>query len=120
MNQTQASRVVFLVGGLMAVYVLVRASRGAGADTFKSLWAVGVLTLGLAVAADFVPQVAGPFAILVGVAMAARNSGELGSVLGGAGRVAGPRTTRPGGSSGAYARSGTGATRGPGPAHTTR
>lgn len=78
---------VFVVGALMAVYVLIRGSKDPGADTFRSLWAIGLLTLGLAVAADFVPQVAGPFAILVGVAMAVRNSGEIGQVLGSSGRV---------------------------------
>lgn len=81
MTQQGASRLVFLMGALMAVYVLLRAKRDPGADTFRSLWAIGVLTLGLAIAADFVPQVAGPFAVLVFVAMVARNRGELGRVL---------------------------------------
>lgn len=80
MSSQQASRIVFLAGSIEAVYVLLRANKG-GTRSFKSLWAIGVLTLGLAVAADFVPEVAGPFALLVLVAMIARNRGEIGTVI---------------------------------------
>lgn len=81
MTPEQASRVVFVSGTIMAVYVLLRGRKN-GADPFRSLWAVGALTLGLAVAADFAPQVAGPFALLVLVAMIARNRGAIGEVIG--------------------------------------
>jgi len=83
----QAARIVFLAGAVEATYVLIRHRQGAE-GTFKSLWAVGVLTLGLAVFADFVPQVAGPFAILV------LNSGELGGVIRGAGAGGGTVAVR--------------------------
>ncbi len=81
MTPQQASRLVFVCGAIEAVYVLLRANKNPGTDSFRSLWAIGVLTVGLAVAADFVPQVAGPFALLVLVAMIARNRGELGAVI---------------------------------------
>lgn len=93
MSPQQAARIVFLAGAVEATYVLIRHRQGAE-GTFKSLWAVGVLTLGLAVFADFVPQVAGPFAILVLIAMAVRNSGELGGVIRGAGAGGGTVAVR--------------------------
>lgn len=85
MTTEQASRVVLLCGAGMATFVLIQASRtGRPSEaTYKSLWAIGLVTLGLSVFADFVPQIAGPFALLVLIAMAARNSGALGSVIGG-------------------------------------
>lgn len=87
MTSEQAARVVFTAGMIECGYVLLRGSRGGLDDgaTYKSLWAIGLLTLGLAVFADFVPQVAGPFALLVLVAMIVRNRGELGGVISGKG-----------------------------------
>lgn len=84
MSSEQAARIVFVAGMIEASYVLVRGSRKTlvAGTTYRSLWAIGVLTLGLAVFADFVPQVAGPLALLVLIAMVIRNRGELGSVLG--------------------------------------
>lgn len=86
MSSEQAARIVFIAGMLEAGYVLIRASRGGLGEgkTYRSLWAIGLLTLGLAVFADFIPQVAGPFAVLVLVAMVVRNRGELGNVIQGA------------------------------------
>lgn len=83
MTPEQAARVVFISGMIEAGYVLVRASRGGLEDgtTYRSLWSIGLLTLGLAVFADFIPEVAGPFAILVLIAMIVRNRGELGKVI---------------------------------------
>lgn len=80
---------VLVSGAGMAVYVLtVAAKEGRPQErTFKSLWAIGLVTLGLAIFADFVPDVAGPFALLVLIAMAVRNTGVLGSVVGGPGSV---------------------------------
>lgn len=87
MTGEQASRVVFISGAGMATFVLINAKRQGhvGEQTFRSLWAVGALTVGLAIFADFVPEVAGPFALLVLIAMAARNTGSFGSVIGGGG-----------------------------------
>ncbi len=68
------------------MFTLVQAKRQGrpSEKTFKALWAIGLLTLGLAIFADFAPEVAGPFALLVLIAMAVRNTGALGSVIGGA------------------------------------
>jgi len=81
-NPAQSSRTVLVCGLLEAVFVLARAGRVSRDETVKSLWAIGVIALGLSVAADAVPQVAGPFAILILVALAARSRGDLGAVLG--------------------------------------
>jgi hypothetical protein len=80
----------------MATFVLIQAKKEgrAGEDTYKSLWAIGLMTLGLAVFADFVPGVAGPFALLVLLAMAVRNTGALGDVIGGAGTKRGKGTAK--------------------------
>lgn len=87
-------------GAGMATFVLVNAARtGNHERTYKSLWAIGLLTLGLSVFADFAPEVAGPFALLVLIAMAVRNTGVLGNVIGG-GRTAPGRRTAKGGTEG--------------------
>lgn len=93
MSPAQASRIVLIAGGLEAVFVLARARRGSlkEGDTYKSLWAIGLLTLGLSILADFIPEIAGPFALLVLIAMAVRSRGELGQVLG----VASPTPVAP-------------------------
>lgn len=100
MTTEQASRVVLLCGAGMGTFVLIQASRTQRPTeaTYKSLWAIGLVTLGLAVFADFVPQIAGPFALLVLIAMAARNSGALGSVIGGRqpARRTSPQQVQPG------------------------
>jgi hypothetical protein len=83
MDSTTASRMVFVSGGLMATYVLIEA-RGKPQGSYRQLWAVGALTVGLSVFADFMPKVAGPAALLILVAMVARNTGALGGVIGGA------------------------------------
>lgn len=84
MTSAQSSRTVVIAGMLEAFFVLAQARQGNSThpNTVKSLWAIGVLTLGLSALSDFVPQVAGPFALLVLVALAARSRGDLGRVLG--------------------------------------
>ncbi len=94
MTSAQASRVVLISGAGMATFTLVQAKRQGrpSEKTFKALWAIGLLTLGLAIFADFAPEVAGPFALLVLIAMAVRNTGVLGSVIGGAAAATPART----------------------------
>lgn len=93
MNPAQAARVVIVCGMLEAFFVLAQSRQQSRTreQTIKSLWAIGVITLGLSAAADFVPQVAGPFALLILVALAARSRGELGAALG-VGGAAAPST----------------------------
>lgn len=84
MTSAQASRVVFVAGGIEAAFVLARAKRGGISEetTVRSLIAIGILTFGLSFFADLVPEIAGPFAILILVAMAARSRGQIAEVLG--------------------------------------
>lgn len=107
MNSPQAARVVLLTGAGLAMFTMIQARRTGrpSEETYKSLWAIGGLTIGLSAAADFAPDLAGPFAVLVLVAAAARNSGALGSVIGGVQPQPATSDNNPAGS---------GATRGPG------
>jgi hypothetical protein len=69
---------------LMVAFIGIEAKRGtATGSTYKKIWAIGVLTLGLGAASDFAPDLVGPFAFLVLIAAYARNQGALGSVIGG-------------------------------------
>ena len=70
---------VLLAGGLM--FAAIGIKRATIQDPFKFAWAAGVITLFLSVLADVAPEVAGPFAILVLLAVYWRNRGVLGSVL---------------------------------------
>lgn len=89
MTSGQAERMVLVAGGIEAGFVLLRHRHSPDEGrAYKSLWAIGLLTLGLSIFADFVPEIAGPFALLVLVAMAARQRGDLGAVLGAAGATA--------------------------------
>ncbi len=74
MDTATASKVVLISGGIMAVWVLVTPNEQTA--TFKRLWGIGALTL-----ADFVPQIAGPFALLVLVAGGTKNSGKIGKTI---------------------------------------
>jgi hypothetical protein len=57
---------VSMVGLLvLAAYKDAKQISSGGEGLFKRLWGVGVLGLMLSAAADFVPQIAGPFALLV-------------------------------------------------------
>lgn len=97
MNSAQSSRVVVICAFLEAFFVLAKARQGTSKDTtVKSLWAIGVITLGLSMLSDFAPQVAGPFAVLMLAALAARSRGELGQVLGVSGASAQSSSTQPG------------------------
>lgn len=82
MGSTQASKVVLVTTGLMVALTLIEHHFNPVDGTlYKRLWALGLVGLGLSVLADFVPQVAGPFAVLVAIAMIARRPGILGSFI---------------------------------------
>lgn len=79
MSPATAKTIVLVSGGLMFAMIGIR--RSSFPDPFRSAWAAGVITLGLAVLSDVAPEIAGPFAILVLMAVAWKNKGALGSVL---------------------------------------
>lgn len=70
---------VLLAGGLM--FAAVGIKHASIADPFKYAWAAGMITLFLSVLADVAPEVAGPFAILVLMAVYWKNKGVIGSIL---------------------------------------
>lgn len=81
MNTEQASNIVFVTGGVMVVFTLTEHHfKPTDFDLYKQLWAVGLLTLALAVTADFVPEVAGPLALLILTAAAVKKGKYLGLV----------------------------------------
>ena len=80
MDSSTAAKTVLIVGGVMAAWVLLTNDPIAG-HTYKRLWGVAALTLVLSIAADFITQVAGPFAILCLVGGATRNKGKIGKAI---------------------------------------
>jgi hypothetical protein len=78
-SKQTANTIVLLAGGLMFAAIAIK--RATIPDPFRFAWAAGVITLGLSVLADISPEVAGPAAILVLLAVYTRNKGVLGSVL---------------------------------------
>jgi hypothetical protein len=93
---------VLLLG--MAAY---KGAKPGDVGMFKRLWGVGMLGLMLSAAADFVPQLAGPFAVLVVLGYATEGGDKaienvLGKVSGGgslqgavSGTAAGVQVTQP-------------------------
>lgn len=59
---------VLLSLGTMFAVTAIRDLQGKqGGSTYRRLWATGVLAVGLSMLADFAPDIAGPFALLVGI-----------------------------------------------------
>lgn len=76
------SRAIVLVGGaLMFVFVALAPSSVPGGK-FKRAWAAGVVLIALSLLTDIAPQVAAPATVLVLLALAAKQRGELGQLLG--------------------------------------
>ena len=68
MNPATARRLVLLSLGTMFAVTTVRHVQGKQAgSTYRRLWATGALAILLSALADFAPEVAGPFALLVGL-----------------------------------------------------
>lgn len=75
MTPNSAKTTVLLAGGLMFAAIGFRRSQID--DPFRFAWAAGVITLGLSVLADVAPEIAGPFALLVLLAVYWRNRDVL-------------------------------------------
>jgi hypothetical protein len=73
-----AKTMVLVCGALMFAAVALR--RQTIQDPFRFAWAAGVITLGLSVLADIAPEIAGPFALLVLMAVYWKNRAVLGSL----------------------------------------
>ena len=77
MSEKSAKMLVLLTGAFLFSAIFIKRPP----NTYRYTWGAGIITLGLSVVADFAPEVAGPFALLVLVAVYAKNRGVLGSVL---------------------------------------
>ena len=68
MNQATARKLVLASLGTMFAVIAVRSAQGKEkGSTFRRLWATGTLALLLGAAADFIPDIAGPLALLIGI-----------------------------------------------------
>lgn len=77
MSPQTAKVMVLVAGGLMFAAIGVRHSQID--DPFRFAWAAGAITLFLSLLADVAPEVAGPFAALVLMAVYWKNRGVLGA-----------------------------------------
>jgi len=67
-NELASKKTVLVSILLLAVLAVYRSQRAGGSEQgslYKRLWGIGVIGVTLSIAADFVPTVAGPFALLV-------------------------------------------------------
>lgn len=82
MGKLGATTLVLVSGGLLIALALIPSGEYVTGATYKKLWAAGLWTTALGIAADFVPEIVGPFAVLVIIAAIAENRGVLGGFLG--------------------------------------
>jgi hypothetical protein len=78
-SESTAKTTVLVVGALMLVYVGLK--RNTLPDPYRMAWAAGLITLFLSLLADISPEIAGPLAILLLIAVYWHNKGILGPVL---------------------------------------
>ena len=83
MSSRSAATLVLITGGLMVTYAALDAKNGTvTADvTYKRIYSSFLATAALGIAADFVPEIVGPFAILIIVAAWAKHKGVLGGII---------------------------------------
>ena len=101
-SKVQARKMVLVSAFLLAAIAVYRDRQQNTQATFKALWGVGVVSLILSIVADFVPQIAGPFAVVTVLgSLTSGGSSIIDKMLGTVAATpnttpAGPRTT-PGG-----------------------
>ncbi len=78
MTASSAKTIVLVTAGVM--FAVVGLKRSSLPDPFRYAWAAGVITLGLSVVADVAPEIAGPFAVLLLMAVWYRNRSTLGTL----------------------------------------
>jgi hypothetical protein len=85
MSKSTASTIVLVSGAVLAALALIPGN--VGDSTYKRIWAAGLWTMLLGLAADIVPEVVGPFAVLVIIASVVKHPGVLGGFLGTSGPI---------------------------------
>ena len=83
MSSRSAATLVLLTGGLLITYALLDGRNAAvpSTTTYKRIYSSFLATVALGVAADLVPEIVGPFAILIIVAAWAKHKGVLGGII---------------------------------------
>lgn len=79
MSDRSAKTIVLVAGGLM--FAAIGLKRDQIQDPFRYAWAAGLITLFLSLLADVSPEVAGPAAVLVLIAVYWRNLGAFAKVV---------------------------------------
>lgn len=64
-SKSQARKMVLVSIFLLGVIAVYREKQGQAGSLYKRLWGIGVIGVVLSLAADFVPTIAGPFAVLM-------------------------------------------------------
>ena len=95
MTKTTAQTLVLVTGGLLIVYAMLDARNGkvSGETTYKRIYSSFLATVALGIAADLVPELVGPFALLVIVGAWAKHKGVLGGVISAPAKAATPPVT---------------------------
>jgi hypothetical protein len=83
MTSRSAATLVLVTGGLLTTYALLDGRNAAVSSTvtYKRVYSSFLATVALGVAADLVPEIVGPFAILIIVAAWAKHKGVLGGII---------------------------------------
>lgn len=85
MNPATSRKLVLVSLAAMGAVALARHAQGTSqGSTYKRVWAIGALGLLLTAAADFVPQIAGPLALLIGLTYVVGGQDALTNVVHGA------------------------------------
>lgn len=84
MSPKTASTLVLVTGGLLFTYAALDARSNSlpPEQTYKRMYSIFLAVVALGVAADLVPQLVGPFAILIIVAAWTKHKGALGGLVG--------------------------------------
>lgn len=98
MDQATARQLVLismLLSGGVIMYDLLKHKDSLGADqSFRAVWSMALLFLLLAIMADVAPELGGPFALLVMLAILIGRKGALSSIVGVGANPAQPKKTK--------------------------
>lgn len=76
-STASARRVVLISGAILLAYGVATAKKSDGStDVFKRVYSAAIVTLVLSLLADFAPQIAGPFAVLIVLGLIATPQGQ--------------------------------------------
>lgn len=98
MDQSTARQLVLismLLSGGVIMYDVLKHRDSLGADqSFRAVWSMALLFLLLAILADTIPELAGPFAALTTLAILIGRQGALSSIVGAGTASSQPKKTK--------------------------